>query len=127
MGQRLGEHLTLQVDALVGVSGEEMPIYDWFRVGGPYLIPGYHHEQLKGPQALAGAVSLRYRLFGELSALARAGAGNVFERRSEIGFDDLRWGVGVGVVYRSRVGPLALELGWRNGGESLFSASLGWN
>lgn len=127
MGQRLGERLTLQLDALVGVSGEEMPLYDWFRIGGPYLIPGYAHEQLKGPQALAGAVSLRYRMFGDLQALVRAGGGNVFETRSEIGLKDLRWGVGIGVMYPSRVGPLALELGWRNGGASLLSASLGWN
>jgi NTE family protein len=127
MGQRLGDRITLQVDALVGVSGEEMPIYDWFRIGGPYLIPGYAHEQLKGPQALAGAVSLRYRLVGQLQALVRAGGGQVFQSRSDIGFDDLRWGVGVGVVYESRVGPLAAEMGWRDGGTSLFSLSLGWN
>jgi outer membrane protein assembly factor BamA len=127
MGQRLGDRVALQIDVLAGVSGEEMPLYDWFRVGGPYLIPGYHHEQLKGPQALAAAVSLRYRVIGDLRALARVGAGNVFESRSEIGFDDLRWGVGIGVVYPSRVGPLALELGWRDGGASLLSASLGWN
>jgi NTE family protein len=127
VGQRLGDRITLQLDALVGVSGEEVPIYDWFRIGGPYLIPGYAHEQLKGPQALAGAVSLRYRLVGQLQALARAGGGQVFQSRSDIGFDDLRWGVGVGVVYESRVGPLAAEMGWRNGGTSLFSLSLGWN
>ena len=59
--------------------------------------------------------------------LARAGAGNVFESRSEIGFDDLRWGVAIGAVYPSRVGPLALELSWRDGGTSLFSVSLGWH
>jgi NTE family protein len=127
MGQRLGGRITLQLDALVGVSGEEMPIYDWFRIGGPYLIPGYAHEQLKGPQALAGAVSLRYRLVGQLQALVRAGGGQVFQGRSDIGFDDLRGGVGVGVVYESRVGPLAAEMGWRDGGTSLFSLSLGWN
>ena len=39
----------------------------------------------------------------------------------------LRWGLGVGVVYPSRVGPLALEIGWRDDGGSLLSASLGWN
>ena len=93
----------------------------------PYLIPGYHHEELKGPQALAGAVSVRYRVVGQLRAVGRVGAGNVYGSRNDITLDDLRWGVGVGVMYPSRIGPLAFELGWRDGGTSLFSASLGWN
>ena len=41
--------------------------------------------------------------------------------------DGLRWGVGLGVMYPSQAGPLALELGWRDGGASLVSLSLGWN
>ena len=57
----------------------------------------------------------------------RGGAGNVFESRDNITAEDLRWGVGVGVMYPSPVGPLALEMGWRDGGGSLVSLSLGWN
>ena len=30
-------------------------------------------------------------------------------------------------MYPSRVGPLALEIGWRDGGQSKVSLSLGWN
>jgi NTE family protein len=127
IGQRLADRVTLQLDAFAGLSGDDLPVYDWFRIGGPYLIPGYHREELKGAQALAGAAAVRYRVVAQLEVLARVGAGNVFARRSEIGLDDPRWGVGVGVVYGSRVGPLALELGWQDGGRSLLSASLGWN
>jgi NTE family protein len=127
LGQRLGDRAVVQLDALVGLSDDRVPVYDWFRVGGPYLIPGYRHEQLKGPQALAGAGSLRFRVFGQLQALARVGAGNVFPSRDRLGFDELRWGVGVGLMYPSGVGPLAVELGWRDGGDSVVSVSLGWN
>jgi len=127
MGQRLAKKVVLQLDALVGVSGDEMPVYDDFRIGGPYLIPGYYHEELKGPQALAGAASLRYEIVGPLHAVARVGTGNVYDSRSDITLDDLRWGVGIGLVYQSRVGPLALEAGWHDGGGSLVSVSLGWN
>ena len=52
---------------------------------------------------------------------------NVYDSRSDITLDDLRWGVGAGLVYQSRVGPLAVELGWQDEGTSLLSASLGWN
>ena len=127
IGRRLAERAVVQLDAFVGLSGWDVPAYDWFRVGGPYLIPGYHHEELKGPQALAGAVSVRYRVFGQLRVVGRVGTGNIYASRSEIALDDLRWGVGVGVMYPSKVGPLALELGWHDGGASLFSVSLGWN
>jgi NTE family protein len=127
LGRRMGDRLALQLDGRVGLSGDDMPVYDWFRMGGPYLIPGYHHEELKGPQAVAAAASVRYRVVGQLRAVVRLGAGNVFARRRDIGLDDLRWGVGVGVMYPSRVGPLALELGWTDTGRSLLTASLGWN
>lgn len=127
LGQRIGRRTVLQLDAFVGLSGKDLPEYDWFRMGGPYLIPGYAHEQLKGPQALAAAVSLRYQVLSELRVVVRGGAGNVFESRDAITADDLPWGVGVGLMYPSPVGPLALEMGWRDGGSSLVSLSLGWN
>jgi NTE family protein len=127
LGQRLGKRTVLQLDALAGLSGDDMPVYDWFRIGGPYLIPGYSFEELKGPQAVAGSVSLRYRVVGPLRVLARAGAGNVYATRSEIRIDDLRWGVGMGLMYPSKIGPLAVELGWTDGGASLLTASFGWN
>jgi outer membrane translocation and assembly module TamA len=123
----LGLRTVLQLDAVVGLSGDDLPVYDWFRIGGPYLIPGYAHEQLMGPQAVAGAASLRYKVVSELRVLVRAGAGNVFSTRDTIRLHDLRWGVGVGLMYPSRVGPLALEIGWRDGGDSKVSLSLGWN
>jgi NTE family protein len=126
LGQRLGQWWTVQVDAFVGLSGGDLPVYDLFRIGGPYLVPGYHHEELKGSQALAAAVSLRYRLAGPLRVFVRGGAGNVFPTR-DIRLADLGWGVGAGAVYLSRVGPLALELGVHDGGQALASLSLGWN
>ena len=63
---------------------------------------------------------------GRLRLVARGGAGNVFPERSDIGFTDLRWGVGIGLVYGSRVGPISLELGLRDGGASLLSLAVGW-
>ncbi|HEY7921784.1 MAG TPA: patatin-like phospholipase family protein [Vicinamibacteria bacterium] len=126
LGQDLGRRATVQLDGLAGFSGQQLQFYDQYRVGGPMLIPGYHHEELVGSQAIAGALSLRYTLVGRLRLVARAGAGNVFAETSEIGLDDLRWGVGIGVSYGSRVGPLSLEVGFRNGGASLVSFVVGW-
>jgi outer membrane translocation and assembly module TamA len=126
LGRDFASRATLQLDGLAGFSGEELQLYDDFRLGGPTLIPGYHFEELEGAQALAGALSLRLTLVGQLRLVARAGAGNVFAETSQIGFQDLRWGVGIGAVYGSRVGPISLELGVQDAGRTLVSLVVGW-
>ena len=88
--------------------------------GGPISFPATTTRSSRGRRRWPGAVSVRYRVVGQLQAVARVGTGNVYDSRSDITLDDLRWGVGVGLVYQSRVGPLALEVGWRDGGASLF-------
>jgi NTE family protein len=127
MGVSLSPRVALQVDGLAGFSGDEVPVYNWYRVGGVTLVPGYHHEELKGAQALAAAVSLRYKLFGQLRVLVRGGAGNVFPTTADITLDGLRWGVGAGLYHPSPVGPVSFEVGVRDGGNTLASLSIGWN
>jgi outer membrane protein assembly factor BamA len=127
LGQRLARRFTLQVDALAGLAGDDVPAYDWYRVGGTELLPGYRHEELKGACTLAGAVSLRYRLFGQLRVIARTGAGNAFATAGDVTLDGLRWGVGAGFYHPSPIGPVALELGVRHGGGSVVSLAIGWH
>jgi outer membrane protein assembly factor BamA len=123
----LGTRLVAQVDGLAGFSGDDLPAYDWYRLGGVDLLPGYRHEELKGAQALAGALSLRYRLAGQLRLLVRGGAGNVFARAADVSLDGLRWGVGVGLYHPSPIGPVSLEAAVRDGGRTLATLSVGWN
>jgi NTE family protein len=126
-GRQLGQRLVAQVDGFAGFSGEDLPVYDWYRVGGVELLPGYRHEELKGAQALAGALSLRYRLAGQLRLLVRGGGGNVFARTGDITLAGLRWGVCVGLYHPSPIGPVSLEIGVRDGGGTLTTLSVGWN
>ena len=126
-GRALGDRATVQVEGLAGLSGDDLPVYDQFRLGGPMLVPGYRFEELKGPQAIGGAVMLRFRALGPLEVLARAGAGNVFDEVDAVSISDLRWGVGAGLYYPSRIGPVSLEIGFRDGGASLVSLVVGWN
>jgi outer membrane protein assembly factor BamA len=125
LGHAVGKRGTVQLDGLAGFSGEQLQVYDQFRLGGP-LLPGYHHEQLKGSQALAAALGLRFRLAGQLRLLAGAGAGNVFDEASAISLSGLRWGIGAGAVYASRVGPISVEVGVRDGGSTLVTLAVGW-
>jgi NTE family protein len=126
LGHTFGRSV-LQLDALAGLSGDNLPVYDHFRLGGPALVPGYRFEELKGPEAIAAATSLRYRILGSVYVLARAGAGNVFSSRRQVGVSGLRWGAGAGMYYPSRVGPISLEIGVRDGGSSVVSLAVGWN
>jgi NTE family protein len=123
----LASRLVAQLDGRVGLSGDDLPVYDWYRLGGVELLPGYRHEELKGAQAVAGALSLRCRVKGQLRLLVRCVAGNVFARTSDITLDGLRWGVGVGLYHPSPIGPVSLELGVRDGGSTLATLAVGWN
>jgi NTE family protein len=119
--------LVVQLDGRAGLSGDDLPAYEWFRLGGVELVPGYHHEELTNAQEIAGALSVRYRVAGQLRIVARAGAGNVFARTGDIGVNGLRWGVGVGLYHPSPIGPVSLELGVRDDGRTLATIAIGWN
>jgi len=127
LGRSVGRRAAVQLDGLLGLSGDDLPVYDHFRIGGPMLVPGYRFEELKGAQALAGSLTLRYRALGPLELVTRLGAGDVFDERDAIRLGELRWGVSVGLYYPSRVGPMSLEVGFRDGGGSVLSLAVGWN
>jgi NTE family protein len=127
LGQRLGRRLVVQLDGLIGLSGADLPDYEWYRLGGVDRLPGYRHEELKGRQALAGSVSFRYRLAGQLRVLARGGAGNVFDDSGDISLSGLRWGVAAGLYHPSPIGPVAVEIAVRDGGRSLATLAVGWD
>jgi NTE family protein len=127
LGRGIGSRLEIQVDAFAGISGGEVPEFDQYRIGGPRLLPGHRADQVRGLQALGAGVSVRGRVAGKLRLLARAGAGNAFASRADIGLQDLRWGVGLGAMAPTPLGPASLELGVRRGGAVLVTAALGWN
>lgn len=65
----------------------------------------------------------RFPIAGDFGGTLFVDGGNVWRDRHEIDTADLRWGAGVGVRYRSPVGPLRLEVGWnldRAPGESPY-------
>jgi NTE family protein len=125
-GLSFGQRLAAQADGLVGLSRDELPIYNWYRLGGVTLLPGFYHGELQGKQAVAAAVSLRYKVVGQLRIVVRGGAGNVFDEASDINAADLMWGAAVGLFHPSPVGPVSLEFGFRKG-SSVASLSIGWN
>jgi NTE family protein len=125
VARRLGRRGVLELDAFGGLSGGDLPVYDEFRLGGPVLLPGWYEGELWGGQALAGALSYRHRLIGQLRLLARVGAGNVWDQRSEIRLGSVKPGAGLALVQPTRIGPVSLDLGIRDGGKALVTLSVG--
>jgi NTE family protein len=121
-----GDRAVFQVDAFGGLSGKDLPAYEQFRLGGPVLLPGYHIQELWGQQAIAASLSFRYRLINNLQGVARAGAGNVWESREDIGLQSLPYGFSLGLYYPTRVGPVAANFGMRRGGSTLLTFSIGY-
>ena len=121
-----GNRLVFQLDGLAGLSGKDLPVYEQFRLGGPVLLPGYHIQELWGPQAIAASVSLRYRVIKNLAIVGRGGAGNVWESKEAIGTASLPFGFSLGLFYPTRIGPVTANFGVRRGGDTLVTFAIGY-
>jgi NTE family protein len=122
----LGSDAVLQLDGWAGFSGDDLPVYERFRLGGPALLPGYHIDEQWGAQVLAGGLAFRRQLWSGLEGVLRVGVGNVWEDRTDISSEGLRYGASIGLYRPSRIGPLAFDFGLRRGGGTLFSVSIGF-
>ena len=56
---------------------------------------------------------LRVPVWKEFGAAVFVDGGNVFERVTQFDFGELRGSVGFGVRYRSPIGPVRLDLGFK--------------
>jgi NTE family protein len=122
---RLGARGAFEANAFLGLSAGEVPPYDLFRIGGPDLVPGREIDELWGARAIAASLALRLRLVGPLRLVGRVGAGQVFAPETAFRLGDVAIGVGLGLVYPTRMGPVRLDLGRRQGGETLVTFAIG--
>ena len=55
---------------------------------------------------------LRFPVVGKFGGVVFVDTGNVFARAGDVSLTDLRTGVGLGVRYRSQVGPVRFDVGF---------------
>ncbi|RPI51397.1 MAG: outer membrane protein assembly factor, partial [Acidobacteria bacterium] len=67
---------------------------------------------------------LRIPVRGGLGAVAFVDGGNVFSTVDEIDFSELRGAVGFGLRYRSPVGPIRVDLGFKLDRRTLANGQL---
>ena len=126
----LAPRVILALAGRVGMGrtfGEEpllLPIPERFFAGGDYSLRGFGVDDVReegGNGVLLGTAELRVDTGGGVSAAAFTDVGNVYRLASEMTLSDLRYTAGVGLRYKSALGPLRIDWGYkldRRAGES---------
>ncbi len=117
---------TLGATFRLGLGTGNMPIHERFFAGGSNSFRGQEFDEL-GPKdpvsgnPVGGKAMALFNFEAVLPLLAAVpnlgGAlfydvGNVFANRSDLKLADLEHALGLGVRYRTPLGPIRLELGW---------------
>jgi outer membrane protein insertion porin family len=118
----LAPRATLAVSGRIGLGrtfGREpllLPIPERFFAGGDYSLRGFGLDDVReegGNAVLLGTVELRVDAGRGVSTAVFADAGNVYRLASDMAVTDLRYTAGVGLRYKSALGPLRLDWGFK--------------
>jgi outer membrane protein insertion porin family len=119
-------HLTLGTTVRLGLAKGRVPIHERFFAGGSNSFRGVGFDEL-GPKdpvsgkPVGGKALLLFNIeltfpiipaFENLYGTIFFDKGNVFERRKQVSFARLRNAAGLGLRYKTPLGPIRFELGW---------------
>jgi outer membrane protein insertion porin family len=106
------------------VTVDDLPASERFFAGGDTTVRGFALDRLATPETvgvdgfpLGGNAllvfngELRVPVWRDFGVVGFVDAGNVFRRVSDLDLHDIRGSVGVGLRYRSPVGPIRVDLG----------------
>jgi outer membrane protein insertion porin family len=104
----------------------DLPASERFFAGGDTTIRGYALDSVGAPNTISSEgfpiggsalvilnVELRTPVWRDVGAAFFVDGGNVFARVSEFSVGDLRGGTGFGLRYRSPIGPIRIDLGFK--------------
>lgn len=135
--ETLTSRVVLALNARVGLArtiGLEESIFlpraERFYAGGDYSLRGFSLDSVLptgGNALLLGSAELRVDAGRYFSAAVFSDVGNVYPLVSEVTLSNLRYTAGVGLRYKSAVGPLRVDWGYkldRRLGESAYHVHL---
>lgn len=102
-------------------SSQDVPLFERLYAGGIGSVRGYErrhvgllldNDPVGGRSLIEASAELRHPITEELGAALFVDAGQVSLESFDFPFGDLRYGVGVGLRYKSPVGPLRVDLGF---------------
>jgi outer membrane protein insertion porin family len=99
-----------------GSADPFLPRPDRFFVGGDYSLRGFGVDQVRpegGNAMVLGGAEIRADMTRVWSVAAFVEAGNAYALAKDLSLGDLRYTAGVGVRYRSAVGPLRVDWGYK--------------
>jgi outer membrane protein assembly complex protein YaeT len=124
LGARVGlaHGFTRELD---GQIVQDLPASERFFAGGDTTVRGFTLDRLGDAETITPAgfptggnsvivlnTELRVAVLGPLTATGFVDAGNVFLKASDLDITNLRPSAGFGVMYRSPVGPIRVDLGF---------------
>ncbi len=118
--------VTLGATVRLGLAKGRVPIHERFFAGGSNSFRGVVFDELgpKDPESgkpVGGKALLLFNFelafpiipaFKNLYGTLFFDKGNVFERRKQVSLSGLRNALGLGLKYKTPLGPVRLELGW---------------
>ncbi len=128
----VGRH-TVHWKLLAATAGDEnIPVYDRFTLGGLDTLAGLSRDQLSGNHAALGQIGYRYRLTRLPPAIGdgvylncRYDAGNVWDERSNMALDDLRYSFATGLIAETAIGPCGIGFAVADRGRHQVFVSVG--
>ncbi len=110
----------------VTVTVEDLPASERFFAGGDTTIRGFALDTVGAPNTISATGfprggnalmlvngELRVPVWRDIGAAVFIDGGNVFDRASEFDFGELRGAAGFGVRYRSPIGPIRFDVGFK--------------
>ena len=123
---------------------EDLPASERFFAGGDTTIRGYALDTVGAPETISPTgfprggnavlilnAELRVPVWRDFGTALFIDGGNVFERVTHFDIGELKGSVGFGIRYRSPIGPVRLDLGFKlergdfDGGRSVLHFSIG--
>jgi outer membrane protein insertion porin family len=108
------------------VQVQDLPASERFFAGGNTTIRGFSLDSVGTPETITPAgfpkggdaevilnLELRAPLHGPIGGALFVDGGNVFARAADLSLTDLRGSVGFGLRYRSPIGPIRLDIGFK--------------
>jgi outer membrane protein insertion porin family/translocation and assembly module TamA len=124
LGDVAGVALKLRGGSIGATSGDNLkvPFHRRYWLGGASSLRGWGRFEVAplfeglpigGHTLLESSAEVRVPVWGNLSGVLFADAGNVWNNAWDFNLNDLRYDVGPGLRYMTPIGPLRLDLGYQ--------------
>jgi outer membrane protein assembly factor BamA len=87
----------LAIQAKTRLGNGDVPFLDMSAVGNDDLLRGYPKNRFRDVNFVGAQAEYRFPLFWRLGMVVFAGAGDVFNKASDLTITDLKWSIGSGL------------------------------